>query len=250
MSSQEELVQDVLKALEKIDRDDPASDKLSSYLYIPDSRMSEYLIQLDNLLKISKPKKAELRERGKTLEQIVCLAFNSLKGVTSLKSFQSAGPQYDLLITGDTIDWNVICKQLYIDTPKRDIVVEAKARKEKLQDKDFARLCSIMELNLTGASLGIFFTLNGATGFPQRNCLTRQRKISDCRLRQVIYYAKTNKFVVVLDKQDIFELNRNGSLIQILTRKIRDLRELSGFPTTSVNDFKEIDLPGHLSDLV
>jgi hypothetical protein len=31
---------------------------------------------------------------------------------------------------------------------------------------------------------------------------------------------------------DIFELGKNGSLIQILVRKIRDLDKLSGLPTT------------------
>jgi DNA integrity scanning protein DisA with diadenylate cyclase activity len=85
-------------------------------------------------------------------------------------------------------------------------------------------------------------------GFPQSGD-TRQRAISDCRLRQVIFHAKTQKRIVVLDKNDIFELGKNGSLIQILVRKIRDLDELSGLTTPSVEQTEEIDLPDHLNQL-
>jgi hypothetical protein len=102
-----------------------------------------------------------------------------------------------------------------------------------------------MDLNLKGAGLGIFITLNGATGFPKLGN-SRQRAVSDCRLRQIIFHAKTNKIIVVLDKDDLFQLTKNGTLIEVLTRKIRDLSELSGMPTTSVEQFQEIDLPEHL----
>jgi hypothetical protein len=67
--------------------------------------------------------------------------------------------------------------------------------------------------------------------------------------RQIIFHAKTNKIIVVLDKNDILELDKNGTLIQIIIRKIRDLFELSGLPTTSATDFYEIDLPIHLKSL-
>ena len=137
-----------------------------------------------------------------------------------------------------------------MDISQRDIVIEAKAKNSKLPDKDFARLCSIMNENYTGAGLGIFFTLKGATGFPDKNSSVRQRKISDCRLRQALFHAKTGKFIVVLDREDILELEKNGTLLQILTRKIRDLRELSGIPTAPIEQFVEIDLPSHLKELV
>ncbi|MEA5503235.1 hypothetical protein VB735_08965 [Halotia wernerae UHCC 0503] len=55
--------------------------------------------------------------------------------------------------------------------------------------------------------------------------------------------------IVVLDKDDIFELGKNGSLIQTLVRKIRDLDELSGLPTPSAEQREEIDLPDHLKHL-
>ncbi|WP_235006817.1 hypothetical protein [Calothrix rhizosoleniae] len=55
--------------------------------------------------------------------------------------------------------------------------------------------------------------------------------------------------IVVLDKDDISGLTNNGTLIQILTRKIKDLFELSGLPTTPAEQFQEIDLPEHLKIL-
>ena len=248
MPSQEELVNTIISALEGFDSDNPASNKLASYLYVADQKISEYLVKFEQLLSIENTTQKERLERGKILEQIVYLVFRSLAGVISIKSFQSASSQYDLVVSGDDVKWHAVCKQLYMDISQRDIIIEAKTKNSKLPDKDFARLCSIMNENYNGAGLGIFFTLKGATGFPERNSTSRQRKISDCRLRQALFHAKTGKFIVVLDKEDIMALGKNGTLLQILTRKIRDLRELSGFLTVSIEQFVETDLPPHLVD--
>jgi hypothetical protein len=216
--------------------------KLTSYLYKADTRISEYIEKLNNALTNKETQKA-----GTLLEQIVVLVFQGLKGVQSIKSFQSAGPQYDLLVSGHDFEWQEVSDALYLKRNQRDIVIEAKATKDPLPDKQFARLCSIMEHNLSGAGLGIFVTLNGATGFPQRNSKERQKKVSDCRLRQIIFHARTNKIIIVLDKEDLFELSKNGTLIELLIRKIKDLSELSGLPTASVEHWQEdVDLPPHL----
>jgi hypothetical protein len=248
MPSQDELVELIIKSMDLLEAGDPALNKLASYLYQPDNKLSEYLGKINIFTQLNKPTLKETQEAGKLLEQIVILVFKGLKGVQSIKSFQSAGPQYDLLVSGDDLYWKEVCKTLYLDWEKRDIVIEAKATKAALPDKQFARLCSIMDLNLSGAGLGIFVTLNGATGFPKLGS-SRQRTVSDCRLRQIIFHAKTNKMIVVLDKDDIYELTKNGTLIQILSRKIRDLFELSGLPTTPAEQFQEIDLPAHLKIL-
>ncbi len=249
MPSQEELVQSVIDALALLDKNDPASDKLATYLYIADRRLSNYIDELKEFTQLENPTLSESRKGGELLEQITFLVFQGLKGAT-LKSFQSAGPQYDLLVSGDQSAWLHVCNLLYLKENQRGIVVEAKATKQRLPDKQFARLCSIMELNLSSiVGLGVFFTLNGAAGFPQRGS-SQQRAIRDCRLRQVLFHAKTQKLIVVLDKDDIFELGKNGTLIQILVRKIRDLCELSGLPTPPVDEPKEmIDLPNHLKQL-
>jgi hypothetical protein len=248
MLTQDELVESIINALDSLELGNPALNKLASYLYIADVKLSEYLDELKIFTQLKKPTLKETQEAGKLLEQIVLLVFKGLKGVQSIKSFQSAGPQYDLLVSGDDLPWQNVCKTLYLDWNRRDIVIEAKATKSPVPDKQFARLCSIMDLNLSGAGLGIFITLNGATGFPKLSS-SRQRTVSDCRLRQIIFHAKTNKMIVVLDKDDISELTKNGTLIQILSRKIRDLFELSGLPTTPAEQFQEIDLPPHLKML-
>lgn len=249
MPSQEEIVQSVIEALALLDKNDPALDELASYLYIADRRLSDYLDQLRKFTRLESPTLSESKKGGELLEQIAFLAFQGLKGVTSIKSFQSAGPQYDLLVSGDQPAWLHVCNLLYLKENQRGLVVEAKATKKALPEKQLARLCSLMELNLSSTiGLGVFFTLNGATGFPQ-NESPRQRSVRDCRLRQVLFHAKTQKLIVVLDKHDIFELGKNGALIQILVRKIRDLCELSGLPVTSICEPKEIDLPNHLNKL-
>ncbi|GCL38374.1 hypothetical protein H6F47_08595 [Sphaerospermopsis sp. FACHB-1094] len=248
MPSQDELVELIINAMDSLESGNPALNKLASYLYKADDKLPEFLDKLKIYTELENPTRSQTQEAGKLLEQIVLLLFKGLKGVQSIKSFQSAGPQYDLLVSGDDIAWKGVCKTLYLEWEQRDIVVEAKATREPLPHKQFARLCSIMEHHLRGAGLGIFVTLNGASGFPKRGD-SRQRKASDCRLTQVVFHAKTNKIIVVLEKEDLLELTKNGSLIEVLTRKIRDLSELSGLSTAPVDNYQDIDLPPHLQSI-
>ncbi len=254
MQTQEELVQSVISALEKIDPNDPAADNLASYLYVADPRISDHLDELSSCLSdlsnnsISKRRKQEIRVKsGEILEQISYLAFRGLKGATVFKSFQSAGPQYDLIVSGDNKEWMAVCKLFYMSFSRRDILIEAKARNSKVNDQQFARLCSLMDINLKQQSgLGIFFTLAGATGFPEHE--GRQRSLRDARLRQVLFSAKTNKMIIVFDKEDVFALRENASLTRLIVRKIRDIGENSGLSIPSIN-LEEIDLPRHLEEL-
>lgn len=252
-SSDDEIVEDAIKAWERVKNSSSGirSNKLASYLYKADDKLCEYLDKFKIFTELKKPTLKQRQQAGKLLEQVVLLVFNGLQGVQRTKSFQSAGPQYDLLISGNDHAWKMVCETLYLDWNKRNIVIEAKATKATLPHKQFARLCSIMEHHLRDAGLGIFVTLNGATGFPKRNSKERQKKVSDCRLLQIIFHARTNKIIIVLDKEDLFELSRNGTLIELLIRKISDLSELSGLPTASVENWQEdVDLPPHLKILL
>lgn len=257
--SDEEFSLAVVNALKLIaeisERDLPEkpNNPLISYLYTPDKKLDKYLRDLEEQIEIANYPQKERpsnfhNEIGQLLEKIAYICFNRLLGVTSIKSFQSPGPQYDYLVTGDTVEWKAICKLLYIDFRRRDFLIEVKATKNKVNDQQFARLCSLLELNLfqTGG-LGIFFTLNGATGFPQKSDKVRQRSLRDARLRQVMFSLKAKKPIVVLEKDDIFQLNKPGSLIRILMRKVRDIEDLSGiFIPPEVNEPIEKDLPQHL----
>ena len=256
--SQEEILQELQRALgilERVRESNPeignkAIDIYAACFYVPDKRLEGYIEKLKLFLQLKNPSPKEKRDSGYLLEQIVLLSFCSLKGFTSVKSFQSPGPQYDLIISGDNPDWEAICKYLYIDFSKRGIIIESKAINQPVKDQQFALLCSVMELNLCNTvGLGVFFTLNGATGFPKEN-ESRQRKISDARLRQLLFYAKTQKPIVILDKNDIFKLKDKGSLLKILALKIRDLSEFSGLYISPCEEPIEVDLPEHLNQFL
>ena len=228
-----------------------ASKKVMSYLYKPDSRISDYLQKLKVYTSLNRPTEKQRRDAGDLLEQIVVLTFLGLQGISSIKSFRSAGPQYDLLVGGDGVEWFCLCDFLFMEKNRRDIVVEAKCTKEKVSDQQFARLCSLMEINLPQTTgLGIFFTLKGATGFPRREDEVRQKQLKEARMRQVLFRAKTGKAIVVLDVEDIFALDKPASLIQILISKIRDLDHLSGLSPLEPCEALELDLPRHLAPLV
>lgn len=240
----------VNEGLQKYGKNIPeeAVNHLAANFYIANPILSEYLSRLQVFLELPNPTKREVTKAGYLLEEIAIICFCGLVGYGNLKSFRSPSAQYDLVISGDTRQWETIIGLLYLNLNQRDIVIEAKAIKKSLSDSQFARLCSIMSLNLTNTGLGVFFTLNGASGFPKEGD-SRQQKIGNARLRQVLFCASTKKAIVVLDKNDILSLNQNGSLITLLIRKIRDLHELSGLPIAPVEELVEVDLPESPSQL-
>ncbi|HEY9848443.1 MAG TPA: hypothetical protein V6D28_03220 [Leptolyngbyaceae cyanobacterium] len=63
---------------------------------------------------------------------------------------------------------------------------------------------------------------------------------------QALFHARTGKAIVVMDIEDIFQLDKPASLIQILIRKIRDIEHLSGLSIESCGNPIEVDLPKHL----
>lgn len=246
-----EMIVDLLKALKTIDPDDKKSrDTIASYLYTPDRRLSEYLQRLKKYVELKKPSERQRREAGDLLEQITALAFLGLDGIGSIKSFRSAGPQYDLLVTGDSFHWSALCELLYMKLNQRDIVIEAKCTKKSVSDQQFARLCSLMNINLFDTvGLGVFFTLKGAAGFPKRGKEPRQETLRDAKLRQALFHARTGKAVIVLDMHDIFELDKPASLIKIFISKIREMEYLSG-RLDEICDEPKIDVPKHLEFLL
>jgi len=245
----------ITEALKYLERDSPESDELINWLYTPDFRLSNYLSELESFLSINNPTKEQSREAGYLLEKILFLAFKGLAGFSEIKNCQSASHQYDLLISGDGAPWDIICDRLYLRDMQqnqfyRGILVEAKAIGDSVSSAQFARLCHIMSMELCSTvGLGVFFTIEGAAGFPKRG-KKRVVCVRQARLCQVIYYARSGKKIVVLDREDIFELNKNGALIKILMRKVKEIEELSGLPTASIGDLVDIDLPIYLKELM
>lgn len=238
-----------VEALEKARSGDPAALDLASYYYVADPRLGPLIQELTELVEFKRLRSStDTRRAGQLMEQIAFLVFSTVIGASSIKSFQSAGPQYDLLVSGDTLPWLMLCSLLFLGEHHRSILVEAKAVAGRLPDREFARLCAIMETNLPAVGLGVFFTLSGASGFPDGS--KRQRSIRDSRLRQVLYHAKTGKAVIVFDLADLMALRENGTLVEILIRKIRDISELSGLPAGATEELIEKDLPAHLTALI
>lgn len=254
--SYEELLQQALEAQEKFidatgklkERGRKPAELFASYWYRPDKKITELLTQLKTYIQKKSPLKSERERAGKLMEQIAFLSLGALQGVKSIKSYQSVSAQYDLLVYGEELFWKNLFSLLGAINLPRGIIVEAKAYSKPIEDRHFSRLCNLVELNLENSiGIGIFFTIKGATGFPQRGG-RRKRAISDCWFRQVLFYAKTRKPILVLDAEDIFSLDKNGSLIKILARKIREIEELSGLPT-EVEEWEVVDLPPHLNEL-
>ena len=246
--TQQELVETIIKSLDLLDRADPSTDHLFSYLYQPHPLLGDLILKLESYAKIDRPSKSEREDAGRLMEQVAGASFSQLNGVSALKSYQSAAAQYDLLVSGDTLPWSILTKKLYMNDNRRDILVEAKARASKLTDKEFSRVIGILETHLTIVGLGVFFTLHGATGFPKSE--SPKRSLGACQLRQVLYYAKTDKAIIVFNLHDISSLNRAGALPKLIARKVRALSELSGHPFDPSPPPTEVMLPPHISTLL
>lgn len=253
--SSREAYEIITLGLQFLKKDSPEADELINWLYTPVPQVSDHLDQLKCFLEIENPTRSQRRETGYLLEKILVLAFKGLAGYSEIKNFQSASHQYDLLISGDNAEWDIVCDRLYLRNTQinqnyRGILIEAKAIGKSVSSSQFARLCSIMSLELCDAvGLGIFFTIEGAAGFPKRG-ENRIVCVKYARLCQVLFHARSGKKIVVLDKDDILELDQNGSLIKILIRKINELQELSGLPVKPINELIDIDLPDYLKDLM
>ena len=185
-------------------------------------------------------------DAGKIMEQIAYLAFRCLKGLEVFKSFRSAESQIDLVITIDPL--SLLSFTLPLKTNK--IIVEAKNEDEAISVKSFSRLAALLTYKYSDQSrLGIFFARKGASGFPQHG-QPRQRTLNDSRAIQVIYHAKTDKYLIVFDHDDIQLLQQPGALIRLIRSKISDVEDLSGIDLEYDGNVEELDdLPPHLAKL-
>lgn len=131
-----------------------------AYFYSPDVILVKELIDEINVYyRKSKPTQKEKQSAGYKLEELALAVFHGLKGWSSVKSYRSASSQYDLLMSGDSLEWKTMLSLLPLTIPEHStsIVVEAKATKAKVNDAQFSRLCSIMHVSLENTSiLGIF----------------------------------------------------------------------------------------------
>ena len=191
---------------------------------------------------------SEKREEnaGELLEEIAYLLFQSLVGVGNLRSFQSYAPQHDLVVDGESNNWIVLLEYLHLPKSGRSIVVECKNQDEQVSDQQFSRLCGILQNKFQDTShLGVFVSRTSATGFPKKP--KRERSLRDARATQALFHAKTGKYVVVINHDDLIRMKQGANIAKILEAKIREVEASSGVALEFNNEWKEIVLPPHLA---
>ena len=255
--STEKLTKDLFTALNAVRDNDEMGEKwlrrhlniflsgypVEVYLYDPGDELKA---RVDDYIKWCETRSDE--DPGELMEEITYLAFSTLKGNNSLKSYRSFSHQLDLVISGSDSDWMSLMEYLHLKKRRRTIVVEAKNWEDKVDDKTFSRLCGILQNIFTNmADLGVFITRNGATGFPKEDSVSSIRPLSEAQATQIIFHARTKKYVIVLTHDDIKKFGQPGALPRILEAKIRAVEEWTGKPPRYNDRWEEVDLPPHLS---
>jgi hypothetical protein len=185
-------------------------------------------------------------DAGNLLEEIAYLLFQCFVGVGNTRSFQSYAPQHDLVVDGDSNAWIVLMQYLHLPSSGRSIIVECKNQEGQISDQQFSRLCSILQNKFEDtAHLGVFISRTPATGFPKRG--STQRALRDSRATQTLFHAKTRKYVVVVDHEDLVNINKGISFAKILESKIREVEASTGINLEFNEEWKEILLPPHLA---
>jgi len=183
---------------------------------------------------------------GNLLEEIAYLLFQCFIGIGNVRSYQSYAPQHDLVVDGDSNAWVYLMQYLHLPISGRTIVVECKNQDKPITDQQFSRLCSILQNKFQDtAHLGVFVSHTPATGFPERG--KKKRALSDSRATQALFHAKTNKYVVVIDHDDLVSINNGVSFAKILEAKIREVEASTGMNLEFNEEWKETLLPSHLA---
>ena len=239
----DKLVNQLARALKVVRENPKKATILAPLLYQPSPRLPTLLSKLEVYVAKKTPTKKERAAAGILVEQLMAATFAGLR-YDSMDSFQSAGPQIDLLVNGSELTWQSVASFLRISAKRRGILVEAKATEEAVTTAQFLRLCALVKVNMPDiVSLGVFFTIKGAKGFPED---TRLRVVRDARLEQMLFMARHRLPVVVLDLDDIRMLNKPGALVQLLSAKIREVEACSGVRLPVVDLECMADLPNHL----
>ncbi|MGB2927123.1 MAG: hypothetical protein WBB82_17625 [Limnothrix sp.] len=246
ISAHKELLESLQKCKEKGIN---TVDLFSTYHYVPDKFLKKLLAKFSGFVSDTKPSDKEKQDAGYLLEQIAILSFGSLQGWNNLKSYQSAGAQYDLLMSGSSPEWDTIFSLLNLEGLPKGFLLEAKATQSPISDSQISRLSSLVSHNFEKTvGVGIFFSINSISGFPKK-IGERHRKASDGFLKQIIFYCKTGIPIIVFDKDDILQLDKKGSLLKILDRKIREIEEMTG-TKIEVEDPEIIDIPNKFSEVL
>jgi hypothetical protein len=222
---------------------------LVPHLYTPHG-VAELIAQMDPLVKLKRAgrlSKKKVQPLGYMLEDLALLIFQSLAGLDTFLSYQSIDAQLDLVVSGPDLLWREITKMLHIDEYS-SILVEAKAWTDKVGVTEFLRLGSLLSHHCRKTSgLGVLFTLEGASGFPAPG--DTRHSLRDARATQTILYHSIKKPIVVFDWEDIKTLDKAGSLVTMMRRKVQEIEAMTGVPTALPDEPVQV-LPDRLKKLL
>lgn len=209
------------------------------YLYTPHERLSRRVAEYRTWCQTRTGENA-----GRLMEEIAYLAFSGLRGWNSILSYQSYADQIDLVVSGDQL-WEALLIYLGLSS-FTVIVVEAKNTDDPVDVAQFTHLCSIVQNNFaTTCGLGVFVTRSGASGFAEDQ---RIRALQFAQATQIIFHAKTQKFVIVLTDTDIENLLIPGGLPRMIRDKMQRIEAFTGLDLSlDPNSWRQVDLPPHLS---
>jgi hypothetical protein len=180
---------------------------------------------------------------GRIMEQIAYEVFQCLRDASTFKSIYTPDSQIDLVVT--LAPASITRKILGIKG--RKIVIECKNRKEAVDVKEFSRVVSILEYKYQkDSTLAIFFSRKGATGFPPP--YKKIKVLKQALSIQMLYHARSGKYIVVFDHDDIQRLLEPGSLIKMILAKISEIEDTSGIKLEYDKDAFEVnEIPNYLS---
>lgn len=167
---------------------------------------------------------------GKLLESITALAFAGLRGVSRMEQVKTKAAEYDLVVSGSRIDpsWDAVCRALKFKKNRDTILVEVKAIRPTVSDAQFLRFCALIDAHFkSDVGLGVFVTLNGASGFPgtPKHIPSGLR---DAYMHHALYYARRRVPVVVLRYEHVMQLGSAGALLNVLVEEIYETKLLAG----------------------
>lgn len=223
------------------------NSKLYDLAYSPSARLPGLVAELEKLAAKSDLSQKEKLRIGIVLEQVSFELFRGISTGAEIKSWRSPLAQFDLVCRGVDARWGLM--RGCLPGSVGSFLVEAKAHKKRVPHAVFSRMCSLLSHNFKKTvDCGVFITLRGATGFPNRGATAAQQKLSECRLLQVVFYHSERKPILVLDLEDLRALAGGQNFVALLRARLLDIEDLSGWPVTP--DLEEVPLPPHLQELL
>ncbi|RYG66101.1 hypothetical protein EON64_10515 [archaeon] len=255
-SAQQQIVRVHKCFSELMSIDDPRAVKvLDNLLYSPDRRLKANVGKMAKFLLLKKPTQKQKQAAGYLLETICFLTFEAIKGGDwPPKSYQSTGPQIDLLATGNSSVWRIFCSRAGINPggpAGTGILVESKAIGKPVGDAIVQRVFAMANLQFKDTvRLGVVLSLKGISGEP--NASQTMRVLRDARLTQVLAFALHSVPIVSISWADIQRLHKPGELVRMIRAKILEFQQLGGFPTSLPKsaEAQVCPLPAHMAALV